>query len=423
MDYSLLEKYPVYKEIFNQLKSGELTEIYDYKKIKDYSRFYFEIYKDTDEITSFKLISNISKLNWKNGDYNKQHWGNWLHSVSPYVGRMTPSLAHWLIKSATKKKDVVLDPFCGIGTVCLEADLMGRGAIGIDLNPYAHLIAKAKFDRRPIEYYLNFLKNLRIDTSKIDLINISPFVRQYFHDETLKEIICIRDIFIKEQNYFLLACLMGILHGNRPGYLSVWTGCIIPMPPRKKGDLNFDENKDIPEYRPVIPRLAAKVKRMYINGFDINTKSTIILGDSRDPLLKDNSVDVIISSPPYYNTLDYVSSNRLRLAILGYDFDERESLKKELIQQKNSYLDEMKKVGLQLHKVLKPDKYVIFVLGDVHTTVNTINTAEDIAQLYSRIGFKKIDIIDDILPRNKCAHQNGNHKLKYDRILILQVIK
>jgi len=419
-----IEKYPVYKNILTQLKKGELFYVSDYKILKDYNKFYGEIHWNKDSLTIKKIISILKPLPWKKGEYNKQHWGIWLHSISPYVGRMTPSLAHWLVKSSSKKGDTVLDPFCGIGTVCLEADLLGRKTIGIDLNPYATLIAKAKFDRKPMEEHINFLRDLELDTSKINLSKINPFIRQYFEDETLKEIYLLKKVLLKEERFFLLACLMGILHGNRPGYLSAWTGCIIPMPPRKPDHPKFDPQKDIPEYRAVIPRLAAKIKRMYINPFPMETKGEIYHKDSRDlKFIDENSVDVVCCSPPYYHTLDYVGANRLRLALMGFDEEKRDKLKDNLIQQRHTYLDNMKKVGTELHRIMKPDSSVLFVLGDVHMIKHSINTAKDVGQLYEKIGFKIKAIVNDELPRNKCAVQNGFHKKKMDRILILKTIK
>ena len=95
-----------------------------------------------------KIIKEIKKTKWKNIPYKKQNWGNWFHSISPYVGRIKPAFAHWLIKDSTIESDLILDPFCGVGTVLLEADLLGRKSIGVDLNPYAIRIAKAKFDEK-----------------------------------------------------------------------------------------------------------------------------------------------------------------------------------------------------------------------------------------------------------------------------------
>ena len=91
-------------------------------------------------------IKKIKSLEWKKEPFSKQNWGNNFHSISSYVGRIKPAFAHWLIKSVSSKGDVVYDPFCGVGTVPLEASIMGRKSIGTDLNPYAYSITKSKLD-------------------------------------------------------------------------------------------------------------------------------------------------------------------------------------------------------------------------------------------------------------------------------------
>ena len=71
-------------------------------------------------------LNFLKTLPWKQEGFIKQSWPNWLHHMSPYAGRMTPQLAHWLIRCFSKKNEVILDPFCGIGTVPLEANLLER---------------------------------------------------------------------------------------------------------------------------------------------------------------------------------------------------------------------------------------------------------------------------------------------------------
>lgn len=372
------------------------------------------------------LLSVLEDIPWRKSFYNRQHWGNWLHSMSPYVGRITPAFAHWLIRIFSKKDDLVLDPFCGIGTIPLEADLLGRKTVGIDLNPYAFIITKAKFDRCSQEYLIKYIKNIELDTKNVDLKKVDKFIKQYFHTKTLKEILALvkvlkRDISQnKKGSYFLMGCLLGILHGNRPGYLSAWTGCIIPYPPRKKSDPKFDPKKDIPEYRAVIPRMIAKIKRMYIDSVPEVTSGEVYQEDSRKMPLKDNSVDVIISSPPYYSTLDYSSANRLRLAVLGYDQEKREELAETLIQQRETYLREMLKIGHEVKRVLKNNALCVWILGDMHLTKKTLNTAKDVGELYkNELGFEILRIVNDEIPRRKATYQNS-HKKKLDRVIVLR---
>ncbi|MFX0090234.1 MAG: DNA methyltransferase [Candidatus Hodarchaeota archaeon] len=418
------ELYPRYREIWRDLFNESLVKTFklEFKKKLDYRSQEGELWRISDPINIDKALELTREIPWRFAPYDKQHWGHWLHSLSPYVGRITPAFAHWLIKIYSKPGDTVFDPFCGIGTIPLEVDILQRIAIGNDLNPYAWTITKGKFDRHPIDYHLNYLRNLELDLDSIELDPVPAWVRAYFQDDTLKEILFITNILKEEQRWFLLACLMGILHGNRPGYLSVWTGCIIPMKPRSPSHPKFRPDKDVPEYRAVIPRLAAKVLRMYQDTTLIpkNTLGRVLNVDTRSLSLEPNSVDVIISSPPYYDTLDYLGQNKLRLYFLGYPLSSQEDLKRHLIQNRLTYLKEMLVVGRELHRVLKPGGYIVYILGDVFKSKSSLNTASDIAKLYENaLNFRILDIIPDEIPRNKCAVQKTQRK-KLDRVLIMQ---
>jgi len=363
--------------------------------------------EDSLDFSPELVINRINQANWRKRPYNSQGWANWLHRMSAYVGRIKPSMAHWIIKAASKKGDTILDPFCGVGTVVLEADLMGRIGMGVDLNPYPFTITRAKFNRNPLEEELRWLDSIDIDTSKINLENCSKDVKKFYHPATLKEIIFIRDLIIKERKYFLLGCLLGIIHGHRIGHLSAVTSLVIPYNPRTD-----------PEYRAVLPRLKEKVERMYLDGFSIKTKSKAYHADARRLPLDNDSADLIISSPPYFNTLDYVNDNRLRLEFLGFDKTKRDALKSKLIQDKPNYLNEMCKAGKEIQRVIKNNGYCIFILGDLHSAKVVINTAKEVSKVYEELGFKIHGVIDDSMPTNKCVPSTYKRK-KLDRILIM----
>ncbi len=364
-----------------------------------------------------KIIKEIKKTKWKNIPYKKQNWGNWFHSISPYVGRIKPAFAHWLIKDSTIESDLILDPFCGVGTVLLEADLLGRKSIGVDLNPYAIKIAKAKFDRKGLDREIEYLESIKINTSKINLEKVPNEIKQYYDKNTLKEILFLIDIFLKNSRHFLYGCLLGIVHGHRPQHLSLRTGYILPYIPNPKPQT---------EYREVIPRMIAKVTRMYKDEIKLKSNSTILHSNILNSKIKKGSIDKIISSPPYYNTLDYVSANRVRLWFSGSDNEAQNILKSQLFQHKNKYLEDMLKVGKVLYKTLKDKGLILFVLGDVHVGNKTIETAENISALYSDIGFNTEAIIKDHIPAEKTTivkyggkDSINKKKEKFDKILVL----
>ena len=354
------------------------------------------------------VVKNIEAKPWRMGNFRKQNWGIWLHRMSPYVGKLKPAMAHCLIRASTAPGQLILDPFCGVGTVPLEADLMGRVGIGIDLNPYAATISMAKFDRHPLEEHLDWLKTIKIDPGQVNVDEISPDIRQYFHEKTLKELYALRKEILDENKIFVLGCVLGILHGHRPGHLSVHTSLVVPFKPIDK-----------PPYKEVIPRVIDKVKRTYRNPFPLDTRSAAFHGDARYVFLPFESVGAVICSPPYYNTLDYIQDNRIRLEFLGYDEMAKDNLNGILIQKPENYLKEMKKVGIELMKVLRPGGLCIYVLGDWHKGKSHVNTAENVSHVYQEIGFTTHGIIEDAIPPNPSFPTSFKRK-KLDRILIMQ---
>ncbi len=364
-------------------------------------------------------ITELENRQWTQGIYAKQNWGVWMHSISSYVGRIKPSFAHFLIEIFTSPGDIILDPFCGVGTVPLEADNMNRKSIGNDLNPYAYMISLSKFDRRGIDDEIAYLKKLEnISYQPPDISDVPKWVKDFYHKKTLQEILFYRQHLIEDKRYFLLGCLLGIIHGHRPSHLSMRTGYIIPYIPNPK---------PIAEYREVIPRLLNKAKRMYRDEIPNKVQGKILFNDAKKMDIKTNSIDAVITSPPYYHTLDYVHSNRLRLWFAGIDFDEQEILTDNLIQQRNSYLESMLEVGSEIKRVMKNDALCIFVLGDVHlSNTKTLNTAEDISDLYKDIDFKTHGIVSDKIPPSKTTFVKyggkgsiEKKKEKLDRILVM----
>ncbi|MBI3202238.1 MAG: site-specific DNA-methyltransferase [Myxococcales bacterium] len=67
-----------------------------------------------------------------------------VHGFHSYPARLHPDTAARLVEGLSKPGDTVLDPFCGSGTVLVEAHRLGRRALGIDANPLAIELCKLK---------------------------------------------------------------------------------------------------------------------------------------------------------------------------------------------------------------------------------------------------------------------------------------
>jgi len=291
-----------------------------------------------------------------------------LHSISPYIGKLRPELANKLINEFSKKKDLIFDPFSGSGTIPLEAWINNRNTVAVDLNYYAYLLSKAKLFPYPKyqdaeKIFNKYSKIIESEKFNFDLRKLPIEIRKFFHNATIKEILAWSSILQKNKEWFLLACLMGILHHQRPGFLSYPSSHGAPY--LRTELFPKDEYPELYEYRSVSDRLLAKLKRAYkrIPDLDFSKKRKVYFRNTLDVnhLKKQNIA--IISSPPYMKSLTYARDNRLRLWFLGYS--EWEELEKKISVGKQDFLVLMKKCFNKWYNIQNKGNYCILVIGDI----------------------------------------------------------
>jgi len=232
---------------------------------------------------------------------------------------MKASIARSLVQRWTQPGDLVVDPFCGCGAVAVEAALNRRRVIAGDWNPYAVLLTRAKLFPRPslraAQRRLNELWQLsRERLREQDLRKVPAWVRLFFHPQTLRSALAFRDACVERAEHFLLACLLGILHHQRPGFLSYPSSHLVPyLRDRKFPRRIFPE---MYEPRDVLTRLQAKVLRTFRRPAQKYAAARRVLEVDARQFPKVHGVRAVITSPPYMNELDYVRDNRLRLWFL-----------------------------------------------------------------------------------------------------------
>ena len=178
-DFEIGEKYKVsYKfieKVFRKFYGVALSNLKE-KKIK-------KIYPDKFEIENTTVWSFKNRGNW--ATHSGEYRGNW----SPYIPRN-------IILRYSFPGDTILDPFCGGGTTCIEAKLLGRKCIGVDINEKAVELAKKNLEFEidglfPIyapEIKVGDARNLWfIEDNSIDLICTHPPYANAIHYTNKKE--------------------------------------------------------------------------------------------------------------------------------------------------------------------------------------------------------------------------------------------
>lgn len=241
------------------------------------------------------------------------------HQLAPYIGKLKSSIAGNLVEEYTSVGDTVLDPFCGSGTIPLECVLRERNVLAFDSNPYAVLLTRAKLDAPATLETAVARLEARLGASRLrrrpSLREVPSWVRRFFHPSTLRAALQFADECIEKKDAYLLACLLGILHHQRPGFLSYPSSHLVPYLRERKFPRAFFP--ELYRARSLEPRLRSKLQRTFRN---FTRPQRIGSGVVRRRKIANlevlNEVDAIITSPPYMNALDYVRDNRLRMWFL-----------------------------------------------------------------------------------------------------------
>ena len=217
----------------------------------------------------------------------------------------------------------ILDPFCGRGTTLYAARLTGRQAVGIDVNPVAVAIARAKTAHASSVAVGRLARRILRDPAEADIPR-GEFWEWSFHRSTLREVVALRDglqaCADTPTAQLLRALLLGILHGPRnkgaPSYLSNQMPRTYASKPayavrywRKHGlsPVRVDTME-------VIERRAQRV----LNACPPRMPGRVVLGDATCSVVAlRQRFDLVITSPPYYGMRTYVADQWLRNWFVG----------------------------------------------------------------------------------------------------------
>jgi hypothetical protein len=333
-----------------------------------------------------------------------------LHQIAPYIGKMKSSMAGVLIEACSSPGDLILDPFAGSGAIPLEASIRGRGAFCTDINPYAVTLTRAKL-RPPANLKSALARADRFmvrstENSHASNRRVPEWVRSFFHPRTFCEISRFAETARRHRDSFLMACLLGILHHQRPGFLSYPSSHLVPYLRSRK--FPFGTFPELYSYRALRPRLKAKLSRVYRRParLDPSLPRACMQEDFRALKLKRGCIDAIVTSPPYMDTLEYGRDNRLRLWFLGID-DYRECDARLGSLEQFSHL--MVSFTTCARHWLRKGGYCAMVVGEINGKTRSV----DIGRLVTNIavnqigGFKLDTVVTDSIPERRRARKGS----------------
>lgn len=297
-----------------------------------------------------------------------------IHGIYPYRGKISALDAKQIIEQLPK--DItLLDPFCGSGTILYEAQKLGMKTIGFDMNPLAVSLSKAKTtvkgeDKLFLEECEEIISKA-IVMGQMNIPDMPEDARKAFHVDTAKEIMSI-SMFINEMSDYVKAVFYGAIALAARGCNHYkWTSSTVGKNIEPKIYINFYE------------KFRDKCKKhLYLNYGQ--PESQIFYKDARNmsEYIPEKSVDVVFTSPPYFDALDYTAYyGKLIYDILGVN---RLEIKEHLLQRVADYYEGMQKVLEEIEKVTTDEAIIMFVVGDKKAKGTLISGGEYFAQLHRR---------------------------------------
>ena len=350
------------------------------------------------------------------------HSESTLHQLSPYIGKLKSSIAHDLIAAYSRAGELVADVFCGSGTIPLESVLMGRRVFAADVSLYAITLTKGKlYAPQSLDSAFKNLDNClkAAQSCHVSLETVPKWVRDFYHPETLIETLKLFSVLRKRREHFLLACLLGISHHQRPGFLSFPSSHLVPYLRSKKYPREM--YPEMYDYRPVEPRIRAKVKRALQRYKRINPH--LIWGVRRSTvqfITPPPLVNCFITSPPYMNALDYGRDNRLRNWFLSGNTQERIDRR---LSDDRGFRRMISSYARTISKTLVKGGRCIFVVGEKTRRQNDRFPSEVISEIldFEAPSLRLKEIVTDNIPdvRRSRRHLVGvrtENILVYERI-------
>lgn len=368
-------------------------------------------------------IDNLESTEWDfAGEDTQQH----MHSIHPYPARMIPQIPLKAMKLWTEKGDTILDPFSGCGTTLLEAVIHERNAIGVDNNPVACLISRTKTvkysddELREIKSFLNSLDSLVNCEELVPSIPDYPNVEYWFDQKAIEELGKVR------------ACINGLKGNVRQIAICCLSSIIVRISYQDSDTRYVRKVSDYIEGN-VYKSYKAKLKSVIKNIEEINNQKSgtakVLQMDGRNlGNIQSESIDMIITSPPYLNAYDYHKYHRHRIQWIDGDVAfarDNEIGKHDTFTRKGAepdkYFEDMEKCFWEWRRVMKKNSHCLVVVGDAIVSGHPVQVGDKFIEIMNSANMSCEERWIRNLDVNKKSF-NQQARIKKEHVLLFKKV-
>ena len=303
---------------------------------------------------------------------SKQRAAHSLHEIS-YRACFKPQLPRFFITRLTSPGDVVFDPFMGRGTTLLEAVLLGRDALGNDVNPISRILVEARLDPPALSDVETRLGRLALDAPDGPAERPDGF-DVFFHPRTLDQICRLRAWLLEREaagrldgvDRWIRMVAMNRLTGHSPGFFSVYT-----LPPNQAASLerqrrNNARRGQAPERRDVAALILRKTRALLkdartapptgrCRGFF--RQSVAAPFEHHGPPAR-----LAVTSPPFMDVVDYRRDNWMRCWFAGIDPGRIAITRTSKLEE---WKDLVRSVLVNVAAITAPGGVFVFEVGEI----------------------------------------------------------
>lgn len=346
------------------------------------------------------IVDSLNRVDW---DFPRSATpAETIHALHWFPGNFIPQIPAFLIQALSSSGDVVCDPFCGSGTTGIEALRLGRRCLQSDINRASVQVSAGKmaaFTSANVAKCLGavmdtLLLELKIPRSQEngDQEGSDPELKRWLHTETLDQLRFLWDLVKSSSDVgpvlemiftdTLFACASvggaqtdgGKVRRHHWGWVA---DNVTPTKPIPHDALHLFRNK--------VFRAIQILSTERVASKDL---STVRREDIRGLSLPSESVDLIVTSPPYLGMIDYTAANRLTYLWMGWSL--RDDMKSEIGARRyrnrptatQDYLASMEVACNQMARILKPRGYCAVVIG---ASRKYPGAAHDVIKILSKI--------------------------------------
>lgn len=358
----------------------------------------------------------------------------WTHGYHRYPAKFLPDVVRKIIEEYAKGSNLIADLFAGCGTTLVEAKIHGISSVGVDINPVAKLITKVKttplapddlqqaytalvnlFDKYNESDYEDIKKHERIDYwfTPSQKAKIAFLYDTVFHLEVDDDT---KDFFYVCISHILKNCSWWLQSGTKP-----------------QRDMEKEPEDPFNEFKRHCNKMIGWNKKFYnelSKKGHLGIPCEIHLEDARHTNITSESIDAIITSPPYVTSYEYADIHQLtaywmeyisdihefRKKFIGSSYSGNDSLivpnskqaqkivndlsenSKHIACDVAQYFNDMQEVAKEMARLLAPNGHACIVIGNTKIKEVQIKSAEVFYEFLRNAGLRKVTVIKRSIP-------------------------